>query len=319
VILSGDTRQHGPVEASDALVAIERHAGVKPVELRRIRRQDPNLGKTQQEAKAIAQYRSAVEAAAKGDLRKSFEQLDAMGAVVPCSAGDQADRLAADYLALTASGAPAVVVSQTWSEVHRLNERVRDALRSKGLLGTSDIMVQALDRLDLTTAQKRDQRFYPPEAVVVFNRTVRQTEAGKTGKLAAVLPDAVLVETEGRLVRVANRMLDHITVSLPRDIPLSSGDRLCLKANRTLPSGAKVTNGELATVKSVKACSRCIPPARSACRRGPEAIGASFVGNSDASDGGSLGLPARWESPRARRSRISWPPSVDPRPGWFPD
>ncbi len=252
VILSGDTRQHGPVEASDALVAIERHAGVKPVELRRIRRQDPNLGKNQKEARAITQYRSAVEAAAKGDLRKSFEQLDAMGAVVPCSPGDQADRLAAEYLALTSSGAPAVVVSQTWSEVHRVNERIRDALKSRGLLGTGDTMVQALDRLDLTTAQKRDQRFYPPEAVVVFNRKVRQAEAGKTGKLAAVLPDAVLVETEGRLVRVANRMLDHITVSLPRDIPLSSGDRLCLKANRTLPCGAKVTNGELATVKSVK-------------------------------------------------------------------
>ena len=33
MILSGDTRQHGAVEASDALLAIERHAGVRPVEL----------------------------------------------------------------------------------------------------------------------------------------------------------------------------------------------------------------------------------------------------------------------------------------------
>jgi len=241
------------VEASDALVAIERHAGVKPVELRRIRRQDPNLGKTQQEAKAIAQYRTAVEAAANGDLRKSFELLDALGAVVPCSAIEQAERLAEEYVALATSGAPTVVVSQTWSEVHRVNERIRDALKSKGLLGTGDTMVQALDRLDLTTAQKRDQRFYPPEAVVVFNRKVRQAEAGKTGKLAGVLQDAVLIETDGRLVRVANRMLDHLTVCLMRELPLSTGDRLCLKANRTLPSGAKVTNGELATVKSVKA------------------------------------------------------------------
>ena len=44
VILSGDTRQHGAVEASDALLAIERHSGVKPVELHKIRRQDPALG-----------------------------------------------------------------------------------------------------------------------------------------------------------------------------------------------------------------------------------------------------------------------------------
>ncbi|MHB9005553.1 MAG: AAA family ATPase, partial [Limisphaerales bacterium] len=44
IVLSGDTRQHGAVEASDALLAIERHGGVKPVELQKIRRQDPALG-----------------------------------------------------------------------------------------------------------------------------------------------------------------------------------------------------------------------------------------------------------------------------------
>jgi len=44
VILSGDTRQHGAVEASDALLAIERYSGIAPVELHTIRRQDPALG-----------------------------------------------------------------------------------------------------------------------------------------------------------------------------------------------------------------------------------------------------------------------------------
>jgi len=49
VMLSGDTRQHGAVEASDALLAIERHSGVKPVELHKIRRQDPALGRDDDE------------------------------------------------------------------------------------------------------------------------------------------------------------------------------------------------------------------------------------------------------------------------------
>jgi len=44
LLLSGDTRQHGAIEASDALLAIERRSGVKPVELHKIRRQDPSLG-----------------------------------------------------------------------------------------------------------------------------------------------------------------------------------------------------------------------------------------------------------------------------------
>ena len=41
LILSGDTRQHGPVEASDALRAIERYSELEPAELNDIRRQDP--------------------------------------------------------------------------------------------------------------------------------------------------------------------------------------------------------------------------------------------------------------------------------------
>ena len=87
LVLSGDTRQHGAVEASDALLAIERHAGVKPVELHKIRRQDPALGRDVEERKRIRLYRKAVEAAAAGKLGDSFERLDKMGAIVACGIG----------------------------------------------------------------------------------------------------------------------------------------------------------------------------------------------------------------------------------------
>ena len=156
LILSGDTRQHGAVEASDALLAIERHSGVKPVELHKIRRQDPSLGRDDDERTRIKQYRKAVESAAAGKMGESFERLDKMGAVVACGLGEQADKLADEYLRLAEQNASAVVVSQTWAEVHRVNSRVRDALKGKGLLGAADTMVQVLDKLDLTNAQKRD-------------------------------------------------------------------------------------------------------------------------------------------------------------------
>lgn len=87
VILSGDTRQHTAVEASDALRAIERHAGIKPVELHKIRRQDPARARNEDERQRIRQYRKAVEAAAAGKFDESFERLDKMGAVVAGSIG----------------------------------------------------------------------------------------------------------------------------------------------------------------------------------------------------------------------------------------
>ncbi|MGO8838237.1 MAG: AAA family ATPase, partial [Limisphaerales bacterium] len=253
VILSGDTRQHGAVEASDALLAIERYSGIKPVELHTIRRQDPALGRSKKESSEIKRYRKAVEAAAAGKLAESFERLDKMGAVVSCRVGEQADKLADEYVRLAEEKASAIVVSQTWAEVHRVNLKVRDALKSKGLIGANDVTVQALDKLDLTNAQKRDQRFYPQDAVIVFNQKVRQAEQGMRGKLTGIVKAGVLVEMDGKSVTVSNKVLDKITVCLPCEIPVAQGDKLHLKANRKLASGARVTNGELVVIKSVHA------------------------------------------------------------------
>ena len=253
LVLSGDTRQHGAVEASDALLAIERHAGVKPVELHTIRRQDPALGRDDDERRHIRLYRKAVEAAAAGKLADSFERLDKMGAIVACGIGEQADQLADEYLRLAAQNASAVVVSQTWGEVHRVNARVRDALKGKGLLGATDLAVQALERIDLTNAQKRDERFYPPEGIVVFNQKVRDAQPGTKGKLAGIVKAGVLIEVGDKFVTVPNKLLNRITLCQTREVNLAAGDRLQLKANRKLASGGRVTNGELVTVKSVRA------------------------------------------------------------------
>jgi conjugative relaxase-like TrwC/TraI family protein len=253
LVLSGDTRQHGAVEASDALLAIERHAGIKPVELHKIRRQDPSLGRDEDERKRIRLYRKAVEAAAAGRLADSFERLDKLGAIVACGIGEQADRLADEYLRLAAQNTSAVVVSQTWGEVHRVNARVRDALKGKGLLGATDLAVQALERIDLTNAQKRDERFYPPESIVVFNQKVRDAQPGTKGKLAGIVKAGVLIEVGDKFVTVPNKLLNRITLCQTREVNLASGDRLHLKANRKLASGGRVTNGELVTVKSVRA------------------------------------------------------------------
>jgi ATP-dependent exoDNAse (exonuclease V) alpha subunit len=256
VVLSGDTRQHGAVDASDALLAIERYSGIKPVELHRIRRQDPELGRNKKEKSEISRYRKAVEMAAAGKLAESFERLENMGALVSCGFGEQADKLADDYIRLTEETASAVVVSQTWTEVHRVNSKVRDALKAKGLLGAEDLMIQALEKLDLTNAQKRDKRYYAKDAVIVFNQKVREVQPGVRGKFMGIVSAGVLVEVDGKCVTVSNKVLDKVTVCLPREIAVAQGDRLHLKANRKLGSGARVTNGELVTVKSVCADGR---------------------------------------------------------------
>ncbi|MCI0704605.1 MAG: relaxase domain-containing protein, partial [Planctomycetia bacterium] len=252
IIFSGDTRQHGPVEASDALLALERYANLCPAELETIRRQNPSLGRDAAERKLIRQYRRAVKEAAAGQLAESFDRLNSMGAVQACRLDDQQERLADEYLRLAEEGQSLLVVAQTWAEVHRVNERVRAALKRKGLVASDERAVEALEKVDLTTAQKRDTRFHLSDHVVVFNQPLRGFASGTRGRLSGIVKRGVLVEVGGKMLLVPRPQLDHITICRPLKLALAQGDRLQLKANRRMSTGKVVTNGELVTVKAVR-------------------------------------------------------------------
>ena len=173
LILSGDTRQHGPVEASDALRAIERYSGLCPAQLDEIRRQDPARASKAEERERIAVYRKAVEAASAGDLVASLGHLEKLGAVKECGVGEQRERLTEAYVSIAAQGESAIVVSQTSAEVREINEAVRERLRERGALNGAETSVIALEQIDLTAAQKADARHYPAESCIVFNREFR--------------------------------------------------------------------------------------------------------------------------------------------------
>src|SRR5450432_1629143 len=163
VILSGDTRQHGAVEASDALRAIERYAGLEAARLTKIRRQNPKAGETKSERKRIKQYRAAVRKAQRGQNAESFDRLDRLGAIAECRTIDeQRERLVADYLTLAEKKKSTVIVSQTWGEIHEINERIRIGLRRVGLIDKADSTVTAFERLNLTDAQNATSGFIRP-------------------------------------------------------------------------------------------------------------------------------------------------------------
>ena len=252
IIVSGDTRQHGPVEASDALLALERYAQLLPAELETIRRQDPELGRNQAEKKFIREYRKAVKEAAAGQLAESFDRLDKTGAIQACPLAEQQNYLADEYVRLAENGQSLVVVAQTWAEVNRVNERVRAVLKTKGLVAADDKQVEVLDKIDLTTAQKRDERFAPANQPMVFNQPVRGFKPGTRGRVFAVMERGVMVEVNEKLFLIPHRQLDRITICKAKTIPLTQGDRLQIKANRRMANNKLVTNGELVTVKLVR-------------------------------------------------------------------
>lgn len=252
LILCGDTRQHGPVEASDALRAIERYSGLHAVELNQIRRQEPTRGRTANERRRIRDYREAVKSAAAGDLRRSFEKLEKLEAVAECGLGEQNTRLCDAYLDTAARGESAVVVSQTRADVRELNDAIRERLRERGLLATDETEVTALEQIDLTAAQKLDARQYPADCLLVFNRDIGGCRRGERGKLIGITSKRLALEVNGNVRQVALTHIDHINVCRERALRISRGDQLQLKANSTTSDGRKIPNGEIVTIAQIK-------------------------------------------------------------------
>jgi hypothetical protein len=176
---------------------------------------------------------------------------DKHGAIVPCSLADQQQKLTEHFLEHFKNQQSTVVVSQSWSEIHKVNEQVRLGLKAGKLIGEAETMVTALERQDLTDAQKRDQRFYQPESVLVFNRPTAGFKSGRAGKLRGITDKHLLIEADHRIRPVPFKEPDKITVCQPNELSLTSGDRLQLKANAQSQDGRRLANGELVTVKEI--------------------------------------------------------------------
>ena len=178
------------------------------------------------------------------------------GAIVACTLADQQEKLTEHFLELFKNQQSTVVVSQSWSEIHKVNEQVRLGLKAQKLIGEAETTVTALERQDLTDAQKRDKRFYQPDSVLVFNRPTAGFKSGSAGKLRGITDKHLLIEADNRIRPVPFKELDKITVCQPKELSLSTGDRLQLKANAQSQDGRRLANGELVTVKEIHADGR---------------------------------------------------------------
>jgi len=239
------------VEATDALRAIEKYSGLAPVELSTIRRQNPDLGQSIEERKRIKEYRQVVAAAQNGKLAESFDRLDRMGGIVSCSLNDQHQKLVERYLELMKDKQSTVVVSQSWNEIHKVNAEIRAALKEQKLIGEAEIPVISFQPMNLTDAQKRDVRSYSGDTVLVFNRNLRGFKAGDRARLQAITATHLTVESNGSVSAVPLKYLDRLTVCERKELALSRGDRLQLKANGRSENNRKLANGELVTVKTI--------------------------------------------------------------------
>ena len=247
LILSGDSRQHGAVAASDALVLLERYAGLPVAKLKTIRRQDPRLAATVSERKAVAAYRAAVRLAAKGYAAEAFDRLVSLGWVHEHTPAENRERLAQAYLAALARKERALIVAQTWKEVDAVNAAVRSALGAAGRLGSA-VELATCRAVDLTAAQKQDANSYAPGTKVFFLRRYGRYRRGDVCPVVGAGERGITLLKDGRRSTLAYRYGDRLAVLSEQVCAIAPGERLQLRWNGRSLDDKPLVNGELVTV-----------------------------------------------------------------------
>jgi ATP-dependent exoDNAse (exonuclease V) alpha subunit len=258
VILVGAYRQHSSIEAGDAFRLIEKEAGIRYAELKEIRRQK------------LPGYKKAVEAMAKGSgkaAQEGFDKLDKMGWVAEAEGDDRHRALVKDYLAATAEGKSALIVSPTNAEARRLTEELRATLKANGVIGQERTFT-VRSAVKWSEAQKGDVRNYEPGMVIDLHQAVAGQRVRKTGKrvteggfekgeaavVSGVTSDSVTVtRRDGTTAALPLAMRERFQVSRARDISVGRGDRIRNTRNGSLKvdgqaKGTDVNNGDVFTV-----------------------------------------------------------------------
>lgn len=234
-VLSGDTRQHAPVQ-HEALSILEKQAQVQTVTVNKIMRQKPEA------------YRAAIQKLAVGRTLEGFNDLDKkLGAIK--EEGDHEKRLnqiSDDYIASIARGRSALIVSPTNHEGSLINEMVRSKLKALGKLSGKERNFERLVNLSYTESQKRDLINYSKGMVVRFSKN--QKGGLYAGSHWEILPvkngkDISIRELKtGRTAKLPFEQVKHMEVFRKTTSSLASGDLIRLTQN-VKTEGKKLNNG----------------------------------------------------------------------------
>jgi len=164
IIVSGDTRQHGPVERGDSLRILQEHAGLELVKIGKIQRQ-------------TGRYREAVEHLSEGRVEEALNILDSMGWICEISNEERHVQLAKDYLAALREGKTALVISPTHSECRRVTEQIRIERKNAEEIGEERVFSR-LHQLNLSEAQRRDARTYRPGFIIEMIKSAPGLKSG---------------------------------------------------------------------------------------------------------------------------------------------
>lgn len=237
VILSGDVRQHAPVDRGLPLRLLETDAGLVSAEIKTIRRQG-------------GRYRDAIRFLGDGHTVEGFDILADLGWVREMADGERNELLAEEYRANLASGKTTLVVAPTHAEGRLVTDAIRSTLLVAGILASDERVYARLDAKDLTVAERRLPIHYEIGNAIEFQTRAPGFQLGVRYTVSRVGRSSVAVlDPSGLAYVLPLKHAERFSIYTSHAVPIAVGDRIRITKNGwSVGRNSRLDNGRLDTV-----------------------------------------------------------------------
>lgn len=226
VVMVGDVKQLGSVEAGAAFRQLQAESGLKTHVLDEIVRQDNKL------------TRDAVYEAINGNASAALQKLQAGGGSVR-ELQTREERIAAiaeDYCKQDAKEqADSIVIAPGRDDRQQLNEAIRARLQAAGALSGEAIKTETLTTKDMTATQAKRAENYQAGDVLKAARDYKKWDVKVGDYLRVRAVDAarnvLLVEHKGQAIEINPRIATKFQALEVEQREIQKGDRIVFKAN----------------------------------------------------------------------------------------
>lgn len=235
IVMMGDPAQHKSVlRHGNMFNVLQEFAGIKPAELRTIRRQDNT------------RHREAVSAIESGNILKGHEIMRELDWIKEVETKDVEKATADACWDYVRKGETPGVIGITHAQNEAITTELRSRLRAEGKLGKEDHMTPVLVPQHWSDPQKKDPFQYEGNELAQFFRSIGPFKAGQRVQAAELLPHLAECDPE------------HFAVYRAEQTPLAKGDVIRMTANGwSLPDKQgkthRINNGSKYEVKGIAA------------------------------------------------------------------
>lgn len=241
VIMVGDVKQLGSVEAGNAFAQLQRDGGLKTYKLDEVVRQRD------------ANAKAAVYDTIAGNAKSALENIDRCGAVKELKTRDERlSALVTDYMKNNREDRDkSIIITPGKDDRSAVNQAVREAMKKSGELTGPAVKIEGLDKKDIGKTDAALAEKYQPGDKIAFSKDYKSLGVSKGENANVISVDVannrlVLETKSGERIDINPRTTTRIQAYTPAQREIQAGDRIVFRQN-----DLTVSNGDAARITKI--------------------------------------------------------------------